>query len=50
MVVSTRAPPRPMFSAMVRSSCKTVPSVPTRRIIKLTKISRRPVVRLSGGG
>ena len=49
MVVITRAPPRPTFSAIVRSSCSTVPSVPMRRTTKFTKMSSRVTRRLSDG-
>ena len=47
IVVITRAPPRPTFSAIVRSSWSTVPSVPSRRSTKLTKMSRRVTRRRS---
>ena len=49
MLVITRAPPRPTFSAIVRSSCKTVPAVPTRRMMKFTKMSSRVTRRRSDG-
>ncbi len=49
MVVMTRAPPRPTFSAIVRSSWSTVPRVPSRRSTKLTKMSSRVTRRRSDG-